>query len=83
MENQLLVEKNLKLEMDMLLYGWLSKLWSLFGTQKIRCRITIGIQKGTIILATTYIEGCRMISKIDRLRVWGLGLNVWGFRFRV
>ena len=33
--------------------GWLSKLWSLFGYPK--CRIIIGIQKGTIILTTTHV----------------------------
>ena len=38
------------------LYGWLSKLWSLLGTLKIRCRIIIGIQKGTIILTTTHMN---------------------------
>ena len=37
-------------------YGWLSKLWSFFGHPKnIRCRIIIGIQKGTIILTTTHV----------------------------
>ena len=35
-------------------YGWLS-IWSLLGTPNIRCRIMIGIQKGTIILTTTHI----------------------------
>ena len=37
-------------------YGWLSKLWSLLGTLNIRCRIIIGIQKGTTILTTTHIN---------------------------
>ena len=38
-------------------FGWLSKLWSLFrGTLNIRCRIIVGIQKGTIILTTTHLE---------------------------
>ena len=39
-----------------LLHGWLSKLWSLFGyTLNIRCRIIVGIHEGTIILITTHI----------------------------
>ena len=29
----------------------------LLGTLNIRCRIRIGIQKGTLILTTTHIEG--------------------------
>ena len=29
-------------------FGWLSKLWPFLGTLNIRCRIIIGIQKGTI-----------------------------------
>ena len=40
------------------LYGWLSKLWSLFGypgTLNIRGRIIIGTQKGTIILTTSHV----------------------------
>ena len=37
-------------------YGWLSKLWLFFcGSLNIRCRTIIGIQKGPIILTTTYI----------------------------
>ena len=41
---------------DYRVYGWLSKLWSLFvGTLNIRGRIIIGTQKGTIILTTTHI----------------------------
>ena len=36
-------------------YERLSKLWSLLGTLNIRCRIIIGIQKGTIILTTTHM----------------------------
>ena len=31
------------------IYGWLSKLWSLFGYPNNRCRIIIGTPKGTII----------------------------------
>ena len=37
------------------IYGWLSKLWSFFGTLNTRGRITIGIQKGPIILTTTHM----------------------------
>ena len=33
--------------------GWLSNYGPFLGTLNIRCRIIIGIQKGTIILATT------------------------------
>ena len=36
-------------------YGWLSKLWSLLGALNMRCRIIVGIQKGTIILTTTHM----------------------------
>ena len=37
--------------------GWLSKLWSLLGSLNIiRCRIIIGIQKGTISLTTTHVN---------------------------
>ena len=38
------------------------------GTLNTRCRIIIGIQKGTIILTTTHIFGLGF-------RVWGLGLR--------
>ena len=40
------------------LYGWLSKLWSLFGYPKylnIGWRTIIGSQNGTIILTTTHM----------------------------
>ena len=36
-------------------HGWLLKLWSLLGTLNTRCRIMIGIQRGTIILTTTHM----------------------------
>ena len=38
-----------------------------FGTLKIKCRIIIGIQKGTRMLTTTHIE------------CWALGLGFRGF----
>ena len=37
------------------MYGWLSKLWSFLGTLNIRCRIMIGIRKGTIIWTTAHM----------------------------
>ena len=40
---------------EIVLCGWLSKLWSLLGTLNIRCRIIIRTQKGTLILITTHV----------------------------
>ena len=37
-------------------HGWLSNLWSLFGTLDDRCRTIIGTRKGTLILPTTHME---------------------------
>ena len=37
------------------LSGWLSKIWSFWGTLNFRCRIIIRIQKGTLILTTTQV----------------------------
>ena len=39
-------------------YGWLSKLWSLFGYPKYycRCRIILRTQKVTVILTTTHLD---------------------------
>ena len=50
------------------------------GTLNIRCRIIIGIQKGTIILTTTHVG-----FEIQRLRfgVWGLTCRVEDLRFKV
>ena len=36
--------------------GWLSKLWSPFGSLNTRCSIILRTQKGTIILTTTHIH---------------------------
>ena len=35
------------------------------GTQNIRCRIMIGMQKGTIILTTSYVRYDSMRSRIE------------------
>ena len=45
------------------IYGWLSRWCSLLGTPNIRCRIIIGIQKGTIILTTTHIGLCKYLYR--------------------
>ena len=62
------------------------------GTLNIRCRIIIGIQKGTIILTTTHI-GVRytgydgvylgLMEKQMATTIYGLGLRVYGRGFRV
>ena len=48
------------------LYGWFSKLRSLCGYPKHRCRTIVGTQKGTIILTTTHmglgLEGLGLVG---------------------
>ena len=51
-------------------YSGLSKLWSLLP--RIRPRIIIGTQKGTIILTIPHIG---MMEKKMETTMWGLGLR--------
>ena len=44
-----------------------------WGTLNIRCRIILGIQKGTIILTTTHIK----------LKVWSLDLQLQDLSLQV
>ena len=48
------------------------------GTLDIRCRIIIGIQKGTIILTTTHMGGSTGVYR----GIWGLGFRVKGARIQ-
>ena len=41
------------------------------GTLNIRCRITIGVQKGTIILTTTHIKGIMEKKTETTIVHWG------------
>ena len=50
------------------------------GTLNIRCRIIVGIQKGTIILTTTHMfegEFDKRLTSIRQLRLRGTG--IWEF----
>ena len=59
------------------------------GTLNIRCRIRIGIQKGTIVLTTTHMrfEGVGLGCRLCGFRVWfgilslglGVGCGAWEF----